>query len=603
MKPPQRSSRQPAKNYCGTDVSPQSPPEFFKVYIPAFHSHQLLLPPDFSRHCVPIPRKAVLREPNGRSWRVGMIQNVRGLFIRSGWPEFVQDNALKHGDCLIFQYDACSVFSVKVFGRNGCRKERREDTVEVKEEAETSPSLTRDSGTEALSGSMEAGSQEGDQTPDSTEGLVRPQHPHHMLNLKKWSFRQPPMPTRFLKLNGIQLKRKLILSNGRGEKWTAGLGTKTRGRLFLSSGWPRFRQDNRMQVNQQYMVEFVIDRPVGSDEVVLRHLPPSIARGALIDQIDAGFAGRYDWVAFRPGRAVRVFRDQGNRVVGAVVVRVGVGGSSVEDSFLRSQKHQIYSRAYINFKRPEDVIEFAEFFDGHVFVNEKGSQFKTIVEYAPSQRVPKLTTKKDGREGTLLKDPEYLEFLEILSKPVENLPSAEIQLERREAERSGAAKETPIITPLMDFVRQKRASKAASRRLVSNKKLSGRAVSSGGSGSSKQGSEKRKNSKAMYVLRDSVRNSGGKDASTITLASRRADQHTSDKSMSSIVVAGADRTEVESGSGEKKILLLKGKEREIYHMASNLSGEQLSAKDLAGPFAVRQNQHHEGSDRIIRGIL
>lgn len=34
-------------------------------------------------------------------------------------------------------------------------------------------------------------------------------------------------------------------------------------------------------------------------------------------------------------------------------------------------------------------------------------------------------------------DPEYLEFLEFISKPVENLPSAEIQLERREAERAG----------------------------------------------------------------------------------------------------------------------------------------------------------------------
>lgn len=34
-------------------------------------------------------------------------------------------------------------------------------------------------------------------------------------------------------------------------------------------------------------------------------------------------------------------------------------------------------------------------------------------------------------------DPEYLEFLEYLAKPVENLPSAEIQLERREAERGG----------------------------------------------------------------------------------------------------------------------------------------------------------------------
>lgn len=32
-----------------------------------------------------------------------------------------------------------------------------------------------------------------------------------------------------------------------------------------------------------------------------------------------------------------------------------------------------------------------------------GTQFKTIVEYAPSQRVPKHWSKKDGREGTILK--------------------------------------------------------------------------------------------------------------------------------------------------------------------------------------------------------
>ncbi|RWW30320.1 hypothetical protein BHE74_00008457 [Ensete ventricosum] len=34
-------------------------------------------------------------------------------------------------------------------------------------------------------------------------------------------------------------------------------------------------------------------------------------------------------------------------------------------------------------------------------------------------------------------DPEYMEFLELISKPVEHLPSAEIQLERKEAERAG----------------------------------------------------------------------------------------------------------------------------------------------------------------------
>ena len=32
-----------------------------------------------------------------------------------------------------------------------------------------------------------------------------------------------------------------------------------------------------------------------------------------------------------------------------------------------------------------------------------GTQFKTIVEYAPSQRVPRQWSKKDGREGTIFK--------------------------------------------------------------------------------------------------------------------------------------------------------------------------------------------------------
>ena len=162
-------------------------------------------------------------------------------------------------------------------------------------------------------------------------------------------------------------------------------------------------------------------------KVVLRHLPPTISEAALLDQIDGTFAGRYNWFSFRPGKI--------------------------------SQKHMSYSRAYVDFKKPEDVIEFAEFFNGHIFVNEKGAQFKVMVENAPSQRVPRQWSKKDGRDGSIYKDSEYLEFLELLAKPVENLPSAEIQLEKREAERSGAAKDNPVITPLMDFVRQKRAAK------------------------------------------------------------------------------------------------------------------------------------------------
>jgi hypothetical protein len=37
----------------------------------------------------------------------------------------------------------------------------------------------------------------------------------------------------------------------------------------------------------------------------------------------------------------------------------------------------------------------------HCFLS--GAQFKGILEYAPSQQVPKSNVKKDGREGTITK--------------------------------------------------------------------------------------------------------------------------------------------------------------------------------------------------------
>ncbi|XP_022727405.1 regulator of nonsense transcripts UPF3-like isoform X1 [Durio zibethinus] len=317
-------------------------------------------------------------------------------------------------------------------------------------------------------------------------------------------------------------------------------------------------------------------------KVVLRHLPPAITEAMLVEQVDSAFAGRYNWLSFRPGKS--------------------------------SQKHQSYSRAYIDFKRPQDVLEFAEFLNGHVFVNEKGAQFKTVVEYAPSQRVPKQWSKKDGREGTIFKDPEYLEFLEFLAKPVENLPSAEIQLERREAERAGVPKGAPIVTPLMDFVRQKRAAKGRPRRSLSNGKLSRRAGgSSGGSPSSvpsKRGSEKRRGSTTMYVLRDNLKNASGKDKSTYILVSKRDDRQLSNKPVTLASSVATEISEEESGvsglidAGKKKVLLLKGKEKEISHVAGSMLCQQnvvSPIKNILGSTTTKHNSRREG--RMIRGIL
>ncbi|WOL12695.1 regulator of nonsense transcripts UPF3-like isoform X3 [Canna indica] len=313
--------------------------------------------------------------------------------------------------------------------------------------------------------------------------------------------------------------------------------------------------------------------PSDRTKVVVRRLPPSISEVALVEQIDGRFAGRYDWFSFRPGK--------------------------------NSQKDYRHSQAYINFKKPEDVVEFAEFFDGHIFVNEKGAQFKVLVEYAPSQRVPKPWSKKDGRDGTILKDPEYMEFLELISKPVEHLPSAEIQLERKEAERAGSTKETLIVTPLMDFVRRKRAAKSGTQRISGSGKVSKRAsgVSAGSSSPvAKRGSERRK-----YVLRDSTRKGSLKDKPPFILMSRKDDQQSAmDKSVSvpstlEKEALGDDLAPGVAEPGKGRFVLLKGKEKDVSDTSRALVQQQIVTSMRSSPTST--SRHNQASRRIIKSIL
>ncbi|KAB1210896.1 Regulator of nonsense transcripts UPF3 [Morella rubra] len=319
----------------------------------------------------------------------------------------------------------------------------------------------------------------------------------------------------------------------------------------------------------------------GKTKVVIRRLPPSLTKSDLFLQIEEKFAGRYNWFSFRPGKI--------------------------------SQKHQRNSRAYIDFKRPEDVFEFAEFFDGHVFVNEKGAQYKIAVEYAPSPRVPKLSTKKDVREGTIYKeDPDYMEFLKIIAKPAEHLPSAEIQLERREAEQAGSPKETLIVTPLMEYVRQKRAVESGTQgsSVVGKIRRRARAASSGkpGSSNTKRGSEKKK-----YILKESAKVATQKDKSNFIVVARREDQQatSSRKEISeNEAVCGIDESvsgiPVTAGSGKKKFLLLKGKERGVSHVPEGLLQQQ-GVTPVAGnsPASTvsKENQRNEAGGRLIRSLL
>ena len=54
------------------------------------------------------------------------------------------------------------------------------------------------------------------------------------------------------------------------------------------------------------------------------------------------------------------------------------------------------------------VYDLRASFDGHNFVSERGHKYQCSVVYAPYQKGPKVSTKKDPREGTLEKGKSLL---------------------------------------------------------------------------------------------------------------------------------------------------------------------------------------------------
>ncbi|KXZ48188.1 hypothetical protein GPECTOR_30g284 [Gonium pectorale] len=117
-------------------------------------------------------------------------------------------------------------------------------------------------------------------------------------------------------------------------------------------------------------------------KVVVRGLPPGMTEETFKTVLDSISRERYSWLSYYPGKF--------------------------------SLKRMVFSRAYVNFLTAEDVYDFKQRFDGHVFIGQKGHQYRCAVEYAPLQKVPALEEKPHPLEGTIEKDADYMAFVEAL---------------------------------------------------------------------------------------------------------------------------------------------------------------------------------------------
>ncbi|KAM4796392.1 regulator of nonsense transcripts 3A [Rhinophrynus dorsalis] len=119
----------------------------------------------------------------------------------------------------------------------------------------------------------------------------------------------------------------------------------------------------------------------------------------------------------------------------------------------------LFSRAYINFRNPDDILLFRDRFDGFIFIDSKGQEYPAVVEFAPFQKISKKKLKKkDTKAGSIAEDLEYKKFLENYCADEEKLcANPETLLGEIEAKtKELIARRT---TPLLEFIKNRKMEK------------------------------------------------------------------------------------------------------------------------------------------------
>lgn len=118
------------------------------------------------------------------------------------------------------------------------------------------------------------------------------------------------------------------------------------------------------------------------------------------------------------------------------------------------------TRAYLHLTRQEYLGALSDKVRNTAFYDAKGSAKDSTllgppsVEFAPYGRVPTSRPRKDLRQGSIDQDQEFIDFLESLTNPITK--SATIDQENDSIAKS---KEKVTVTPLIQFLRDKKANK------------------------------------------------------------------------------------------------------------------------------------------------
>ena len=202
-------------------------------------------------------------------------------------------------------------------------------------------------------------------------------------------------------------------------------------------------------------------------KLVVRRLPPGLTEAeceeALGDDWKAG-KGKVAWMSYRAGKTSKECVRVTTQNLGLFVC--------AEILCFSPAKPSRPSRAYIQLTKQEHINALSEKVRNTLFTDAKGSTKDSsllgppTVEFAPYGRVPNGRPRKDARQGTIDQDPEFIDFLESLTSPVTKTTSVDQESD------VAKGKEKVTMTPLVQFLKDKKANKGKENASVKSTKHS-----------------------------------------------------------------------------------------------------------------------------------
>ncbi|EWZ49669.1 hypothetical protein BFJ63_vAg684 [Fusarium oxysporum f. sp. narcissi] len=211
------------------------------------------------------------------------------------------------------------------------------------------------------------------------------------------------------------------------------------------------------------------------EKLVIRRLPPGMTQAEFVSILGSEWElgkGKVDWFSF-------------------------AGGKISTDPSKPSRP----GRAYVHVMKKDDILPLSDAVRTAVWEDAKASSNSPSligppsVEFAIYKKVPSNKKRTDARQGTIDQDPEFMAFLEELANPA---PPKET-VEGEEGDDLGKVETKVTTTPLIEYLKEKKANKAKESSSSKNSKHGQDSRSAKGKNSSKDedsGKKKGKESKA-----------------------------------------------------------------------------------------------------------